>query len=47
MIFHKKLLQISFDETDGFIKIYDGIRYLVLFGRLWYDELDMIGLDIL
>ena len=47
MIFHKKLLKISFDEIDGFIKIYDGIRYLVLFGPLWYDELDMIGLDIL
>ena len=27
-----KPLPIRFDEIDGFIKIYDGIRYLVLFG---------------
>ena len=26
-----KPLRNMFDETDGFIKIYDGIRYLVLF----------------
>ena len=25
-----KPLHISFDEIDGFIKIHDGIRYLVL-----------------
>ena len=25
-------LIISFDEIDGFIKTYDGIRYLLLFG---------------
>ena len=24
-------LRICFDKIDGFIKIYDGIRYLVLF----------------
>ena len=24
-------LRIRFDEIDGFIKIYDGVRYLVLF----------------
>ena len=24
-------LRISFDEIDGYIKTYDGIRYLVLF----------------
>ena len=29
---------IGFDEIDGFIKIYDGIRYLVLFSYL-YDEI--------
>ena len=29
-----KPLRIRFDEIDGFIKIYDGIRYLVLFGHL-------------
>ena len=27
-----KPLRIRFDEIDGFIKIYDGNRYLVLFG---------------
>ena len=26
---------IRFDEIDGFIKIYDGIRYLVLFSYLY------------
>ena len=26
-----KPLRIRFDEIDGFIKIYDGIRYLILF----------------
>ena len=38
-----------FDEIDGFIKIYNGIRYLVLFGHFWYDERIrlMIGLEIL
>ena len=30
-------LMIRLDEMDWFIKIYDGIRYLVLFGRAWYD----------
>ena len=28
---------IRFDEIDGFIKIYDGIRYLVLFGGGFYE----------
>ena len=27
-----KQLLIRFDETDGFIRTYDGSRYLVLFG---------------
>ena len=27
-----KPLRIWFDEIDGFIKIHNGIRYLVLFG---------------
>ena len=31
-------LRIRFDKIDGFIKIYDGIRYLVLFSYL-YDEI--------
>ena len=25
-----KLLRIRFDEVDGFIRVYDGTRYLVL-----------------
>ena len=33
------LLRIKFDEIHGFIKIYDGIRYLVLFGGGFYDEI--------
>ena len=28
---------ISFDKTDGFIRIYDGTRYLSLFGYEQYD----------
>ena len=36
--------RIGFDEIDGVIKSYNGIRYLVLFGHLWYDEIyDSIG----
>ena len=31
-------LLIRFDETDGYIKIYDGIRYSVLFGGGLYDD---------
>ena len=32
-------MRISFDKMDGFIKIYDGIRHLVLFNHLWYDKI--------
>ena len=32
-------LCIMFDEIDRFIKIYDGIRYLVLFCGGFYDEI--------
>ena len=32
-----KPLRIWFEKIDGFIKIYDGIRYLVLFGSKRYD----------
>ena len=32
-------LRIRFDEIDGFIKIYDGIRYLVLYSNSWYDKM--------
>ena len=28
-----------FDEIDGFIKIHDGIRYLVLFDYEWCDKI--------
>ena len=34
-----KPLCIRFDEIDGFIKIYGGIRYLVLFGSKRYDAI--------
>ena len=34
-----KPLSISFDEINGFIEIYDGIRCLVLFGHVRYDEI--------
>ena len=30
---------IWFHKIDGFIKTYDAIRYLVLFGHSWYDEI--------
>ena len=32
-------LRISFDEIDGFIKMYDRIRCLVLFSNSWYDKI--------
>ena len=31
-------LRVRFDEIDGFIQIYDGLRYLVLFSYS-YDEI--------
>ena len=34
-----KPLCIWFDKIDGFIKTYDGIRYLVLLGHSWYDKI--------
>ena len=34
-----KQLRIRFDETDGFIRTYDGSRYLVLFGFRLYDAI--------
>ena len=34
-----KPLRIRFDKTDGFIKIYDGTRYLILFGSEKYDAI--------
>ena len=32
-----KHLRIRFDKIDGFIRVYDGSRYLVLFGPEKYD----------
>ena len=34
-----KPLRIRFDEIDGFITVYDGIRYLVLFVSRLYDAI--------
>ena len=34
-----KALHIRFNEIDGFIKIYDGIRYLVLFDHGWFNKI--------
>ena len=32
-------MRIRLDKIDGFIKIYDGIRYLVLFDYGWCDQI--------
>ena len=32
-------LHIRFDKIDGFIKIYDGIRYFVILGHSWFEEI--------
>ena len=34
-----KPLRIRFDKIDGFISIYDGTRYLTLFGSEKYDAI--------
>ena len=34
-----KPLRIRFDDIDGFIKTYDGIRYLILLGSGLYDAI--------
>ena len=45
MTFHKKLLwmkkplHIWFDKVDGFVKVYDGARSLVLFSPERYDAI--------
>ena len=31
-LFGSKPLRIRFDEVDGFIRVYDMLRYLVIFG---------------
>ena len=35
----RKPLLIRFDKIDGFIKTYDGTRYLTLFGYEIYDAI--------
>ena len=32
-----KLLQVRFDKIDGFLRVYDGPKYLVLLGPEKYD----------
>ena len=34
------LLRIRFDKVDGLIRVYDGIRYLVLFDPEKYDTIN-------
>ena len=34
-----KPLRVMFDKVDGFIRVYDGTRYLVLFGPEKYDAI--------
>ena len=34
-----KSLRIIFDKADGFIRVYDGTRYLVLFGPENYNAI--------
>ena len=45
-LFDPKPLRIRFDKVDGFIRIYDGIRYLILFGteknEAFYDRIRYI-----
>ena len=47
-----KLLRVRFNNVDGFLKVYDGARYLVLFSperydaiydRIWYFISEKIG----
>ena len=33
------ILSVKFDKIDGFIKIQDRIRYLVLFNYGWFDKI--------
>ena len=36
-MFGSKPLRIRFEEVDGFVRIYSGIRYLVIYGPEKYD----------
>ena len=38
-LFGSKPLGIRFDEVDGSIRVYDGIRYLILIGSENYDAI--------
>ena len=35
-----KPLRVRFQKVDGFIKVFDGTRHLVLFGTERYDAID-------
>ena len=39
ILFGLKPLRIGFDEVAGFIRVYDGIRYIVLLGPEKYDAI--------
>ena len=39
ILIDSKPLWIRFDEIDGIIRIYDGTRYLTLFGTKIYDTI--------
>ena len=39
LLWVQKPLRIRSDEIDGFIKIYAGIKHLVLFGSGWHNEI--------
>ena len=38
-LFGSKPLHIRIDDVEGFLRVYDGIRYLVLFGSETYDAI--------
>ena len=42
-----KPFHVRFNIIDGFLKINDGIRYLVLFNCSWCDKIFLIGLNML
>ena len=37
ILIDSKPLRTRFDKIDGYIRVYDGVRYLVLFGSEKYD----------
>ena len=39
ILISQKPLRIRFDKRNGFIRIYDGTRYLLLFGSEKYDDI--------